>query len=483
MPVKRNHLHLRGARSASAILAVLGVVAVTSMVVGVALLEARNRFRAAHQSSRWVQAEHAAEAGAEVAMLTAQKQSWSTEGWTVLPDNSAMTKTITLSTGGPTEGPARATVYVNLVTMGEAQWLRIRSTGEADLSGGAVAGGDKQDVMLRKLSLQKDRLTGASVGTAPRATRTVEILAAPKPLYPYKYTFASRRKVDFRANATVDSYDSSDPAKSDFAAFGTHGVYTPTKRQQDGDVGTTDTPQWNFNSGQVWGDVHTPSGSVAQTSNVHGQVKSAFAFETPAEVSPTWTIVTQNHGIVTDVSKTIFAGSQSNPTRHKFTSIALTKEGNLIRVQKPAGQTESWVEIWVTGDTYVEGKNGNGIKLDPGVHATIHFGGSVLIDANSNGYGLANDSKRSENLIVRAYGGSSGTIKDFTINGDFWGAVSAPWYHVKFEGWGRQVHGSFVSWLFSTGDGVNLHYDEALAKLVHGTGQGWIVRSFVEAVR
>jgi hypothetical protein len=193
--------------------------------------------------------------------------------------------------------------------------------------------------------------------------------------------------------------------------------------------------------------------------------------------------VTQNHGIITDVSRTIAGGTKTNPTRHKFTSIAMTSVGKTLVIQNPAGQTESWIEVWVTGDIFVDGKNGNGIKIDPGVHATIHFGGNVNITAFNNGHGLATGSKRPEDLILRGYGGSSSALNNFNINGDFWGVVSAPWYRVQFEGVSRHVHGSFVSQYFGIGDGVSLHYDEALAKLSHGTGSGWVVRSFVEAVR
>ena len=62
--------------SGSTIVAALTILTVTLVVVGAALFEASHRFRTSHQSSRWSQAGQAAEAGAEIALVTAQKDSW-----------------------------------------------------------------------------------------------------------------------------------------------------------------------------------------------------------------------------------------------------------------------------------------------------------------------------------------------------------------------------------------------------------------------
>ncbi len=106
------------------------------------------------------------------------------------------------------------------------------------------------------------------------------------------------------------------------------------------------------------------------------------------------------------------------------------------------------------------------------------------IKGGGGGYALANDSQLPANLIVRAYGGSSGATKDFSnAYTDLYGVVSAPWYKVKLDMNGRHVSGSFLAWQFDASDGTHLHYDEALGGLGHGTGTGWKVRSRVEAVR
>lgn len=341
--------------------------------------------------------------------------------------------------------------------------------------------------MLRKLSLRRDRTTGASVGTAPRATRTAEILAEPMAAYPFKYAIVCKELFDIHTLSKVDSYDSGDAAKSDFGPFTTYGVYSPAKKQSNGDVGTLDTlHDWNFNSAHIWGDVllPVPAAQAVNATNVHGSVIKDFKFEFPPEASPGWTTVTQNHGVVTNVSKTFAGGTQASPTRHKFTSLNLTADNKSIRVQNPAGKTESWVEIWVEGDVIIDAKNQTGIKIDPGVHATIHFGSKVEIKGGPGSYALSNDSQLPSNLIIHAYGGNSGSIKDFIlVNMNFWGVVSAPWYKVKFDMDGDEASGAFLAWQFDISDGSKIHYDEALSKLNSGTGSGYKVRSWVEAVR
>jgi hypothetical protein len=474
-------------QAGSATVSVLGILAVVLVLVGTALNIARHNFRTGHQSSRWSQAMHAAEAGAEIGLMTAQKNSWTTDEWSGAPGSpgaAAVTKTVTLSAGVPSAGLITTTVAVDKVSMGGAQWLRIRSRGFATLAGGAAPGIDARDAMLRKLSLRRDRKSGAVV-TTPQATREVEILAAPKAARPFKYSFISKELFDIHTNTTSDSYDSSDPNKSNFTPFTTYGIYDAAKRQTNGDVGTIDALHtWNLNDARIWGDVLTPTGDVDHSANVSGSVTDDLTFTFPDEVSPGWTVVTTNHGIVTNVSKSLTGGTQASPTRHKFTSINLSSDTKNIRIRNPVGQTESWIELWVTGDVFIDGKNQTGIKIDPGVHATIHFGSKVEIKGGGGGYALSNDSKLPANLIVRAYGGSSGAIKDMIIAyTDFWGVVSAPWYKVKFDMSGKHVHGSFLSWQFDCSDGTNLHYDEALGNLELGQGSGYEVRSWVEAVR
>ena len=500
----------RARESGSAILAALGVLTVTLLLVAAAMFEARNRFRTSHHSSRWSQAGHAAEAGIEAALKSAHKKTWVADGWSAapgVPGDAPISRTFTLSNGVPATGPITATVLVdtiaslstastNLVGSGSSStgprpWLRIRSTGRADVAGGAVAGQDTQDVLLRKMSLRTDRKTGSNV-TAPHASRTVEVLAEEQPGNPFRYLFASRVIPTVRTHVKIDSYDSRDPAKSDFGPHSTYGIYVESKKQANGDLATMDSGTWDLNGANVDGDILTPTGNVTNANNVTGNIIDKFDFTFPDEAAPTWTTVTQNHGVVVNTDKTLEGGTKANPTRHKFTSISLTTsilsiltgEG-AIRIKNPPGQTESWIDIWVTGDIKIDLKKQSGFQIEKGVHATIHFGGNMELDAGgTGGSAIRNDNELASTLLMRGYGGSSTDLKTITMKDtDLWAVVSAPWYKVYFDDPSMNIHGAFIAHQFDVTSLTKMHYDEALDGSAYGAAIGYKVRSWVEAVR
>ena len=143
-----------------------------------------------------------------------------------------MIKTVALDNGVPATGPINTAVSVDKVTMGGAAWLRIRSRGIANLSGASREGIDTKDITLRKLTLQIDRVTGTLV-PSPQAIRTVEVLA--QPTSPYDRALLLNKRFNMSGGGTVDSFDSSDPAKS------TDGLYDASKKQTNGNVGVNDT--------------------------------------------------------------------------------------------------------------------------------------------------------------------------------------------------------------------------------------------------
>jgi hypothetical protein len=495
----------RACQSGSTILAALGVLTVTLVLVSAALFEARNRFRTSHHSSRWSQAEHAAEAGVEASLMSAQKNSWAADGWSSapgVPGDAAISQTFTLSNGVPATGPISASVSVDTITslsssgasggLGAGSgappdpWVRINSTGRADVFGGAVAGEDSQDILLRKLSLRTDRKTGGSV-TSPHASRTVEILAQPLARRPFKYAFVSKVLPYVRTHAKTDSYDSRDPSKSDFSGHGTYGTYIVNKKQANGDIATMDDSgaPWNLNGANIDGDVFIPNGQATNAGNITGVVSKDFQFHIPEEAAPTWTTVTQNHGVVVNTSKVLLGGTSASPTRHKFTSITLNGIAQKIRLQNPVGQKESWIEVWVTGDINIDSAKLSGIEMDPGVHATIHFGGNVNIDGGSGvAAALNNGNQLASTLLLRGYGGSSTDIKTFNmVNNDLFAVMSAPWYKITFDDASMNIHGSYIGYQLDVTTLTKMHYDEALDQYEYGPSDGYKVRSWVEAVR
>ena len=460
---------IRARQSGSAVLAALAIVAVTLVLVGTALSQARHRFRTSHQSSRWSQAEHAAEAGAELALLTAQKSSWATDGWPSVPGApgaAAVVKTFTLSTGVP----VNASVSVDQVTLNGANWLRIRSTGQADLSGGAVAGLDPQDVLLRKLSLRKDRATGVSVGAAPRATRTVEILAEPLAKSPFKRSMLLDKKFNM-SGGWVDSYDSSDPAKS------TGGLYDVAKRQSNGDVGINDTQgASDLGGAPVYGDLNYNGAAPANTSGVTGAIAGSFNDPVAPVLAPTWTTFNATPTVIS-TSMTLTGGTKSAPALYKVSSVTVPG-GKVLTMAPHAAGAESYIEVWVTGKFTTSGSGY--ILQQPGVHVTYHIEGDVTVSGSS----FNNQSNIAANNLINVISPAAGVTQKVTVSGSgvFIGAINAPGADYTVSGSGS-LSGAFIGKTMKITGGANVHYDEALGRASIGASGSYRVASWVETVR
>ena len=453
----------------SAVLAALAVLIVSSVVVGATLFEARNRFRASHHCGRWSQAGQAAEAGVEIALMSAQNNLWVSDGWTAAPGKpgtAAISKTFNLSNGVPNTGASNVTVSVDKISAGNLNWLRLRSVGQADLSGGALAGIDRNDVLLRKVSLHRDRTTGQSLST-PRATRVLEILA--KPISPYARASLSDRQFNM-SGGTIDSFDSSDPAKS------TNRLYDLAKRQSNGDVGVNDTSGGSDLSGAyVYGDVAYSGPAITGTSGVQGTITTPFNDPIEAVVVPSWTSVNATPNNI-NKSMTLTGGTKSSPARYKVSSVALAGGDSLTLATHAAG-SESYVEIWVTGEFKASGSSQ--VILKSGVHVTYYVEG----DIHATGTTFVNESNVAENNIINAVNPPAGTARavDFTGGGEFIGAINAPAYDFTLTG-NANFSGAMIGKTLTLKGGANLHYDEALGR-ADLEGGGYKVMSWTEPVR
>ncbi len=464
----------RERESGSAVLAALGILALTLVAVGSAMFEASNRFRTSHQSSRWSQAEQAAEAGAEIALLSAQKSSWTTDGWSAAPGapgTAAVTKTVTLDTGVPATGPISSSISVDKVTMGTAQWLRIRSKGVADMAGVVRAGIDPRDVMLRKVSLRSDRSTGGAV-TAPQATRTIEVLAEPVGKSPFTRTLLLDKKFNMSGGGIVDSFDSSDPAKS------TNSLYDVNKRQSNGDVGVNDTQgQSDVKGTFIYGDVAYSGPAISNTGNVQGTITTPFSDPVSPVAAPVWTTFNATPSVINN-SMTLTGGTQAAPARYKVSSVTVPGGKVLTLAPQTVGQ-ESYIEIWVTGSFTTSGSGY--ILQQAGVHVTYHIAGDVTVSGSS----FNNQANVAANNIINVINPPSGTTQKVTVSGGgtFIGAINAPGADFTLSGTAN-FSGAMVGKTIVISGGASLHYDEALAKF-NGSGSkgNYRVASWVEAVR
>jgi hypothetical protein len=463
-----------GSEAGSTVLAALAILAVTLIAVGTALNESSNRFRTSYQSSRWSEASQAAEGGAEIALMSAQKNSWVADGWSAAPGASgtaAVTKTVTLDSGGPGTGPISARMSVDKVNLSGTDWLRIRATGIANLSGGARPGNDPRDIMLRKLNLRKDRFTGAAV-TTPQATRTVEILAEPVGKPPFVRTFKLDKKLNMGGSSKIDSFDSSDPTKS------TNGYYDVSKRQSHGDIGINDTQgASDLKNNDVYGDVAYSGPAIQNTGNVHGAVTTPFNDPVTAVLAPIWTTYNPTPGSITG-NATLTGGTQSSPARYKVSTLNVPGGKTVTLASHAAGQ-DSYIEVWITGDMTTAG--GGQIVQQAGVHVTYHVEGNIAISGSS----FNAPSARAADNVINAITPPAGTPRTVSVsgNGTFTGAINAPGSDVTVSGSGEIVGAMIGKTMLLSGSG-DVHFDEALKKFMGSAPKtGYRVASWVEAVR
>ncbi len=463
----------RFSESGSTLLATLAILVITLIVVGAALTEALNRFRVSHQSLQWAQAGQAAEAGVEAALTSAQKDSWIVDGWSGLPGPpgaAAVTRLFTLSANVPDVGEITARVSVDQVAIGGANWLRIRSTGKADLTGDAFISLDASDALLRKLSLRHDRTDGTDVGANPRATRTVEILAAPIPKGLVSMPILLDQKLTMKGG-WVDSFDSSNPAKS------TNGSYDIAKRQSKGNVGINDTQGTSDLGGAyIYGDLSYSGASPAGTNNVQGLVSKPFNADIATVKDPVWTNYNLTPSAI-NKSATLIGGTKSSPARYKVSELTVSGGQQLTLSPKATG-VESYIEVWVTGNFTT---SGSGYVLEEaGVHATFYVAGDLTV----SGSAFTVKSNVAANNIINLITPPSGSQQKVTVSGSgvFVGVINGPGADFTLSG-NASFSGALIGKTMNISGGANVHYDEALNRNGTASGNHYQFRSWVEAVR
>jgi hypothetical protein len=451
----------------------LAILVITLVIVGAALTEALNRFRVSHQSLQWAQAGQAAEAGVEAALTTAQKASWVVDGWGSVPGPpgaAAVAKSFTFSTNVPDVGPITASVSVDQIAIDGANWLRIRSTGKADLSGASFVSLDAQDALLRKLSLRRDRTNGTFVGTNPRATRTVEILAAPIPKGLVGMAILLDQKLTMKGG-WIDSFDSGNPEKS------TNGSYDIAKRQSKGNVGINDTQGTSDIGGAyIYGDLAYNGVAPTGTDNVQGVISKPFEADITSVKPPVWKSYNLTPTIIKN-STTLTGGSKSTPARYKVTEINVGG-GKVLTLAPHAPGAESYIEVWVSGDFTTSGSGY--ILEEAGVHVTFYIAGDMTI----SGSAFTVKSNVAANNIVNLITPDPGVQQKVTVSGGgtFVGVINGPGADFDISG-SANFSGALIGKTMNVSGGASIHYDEALNRNGTAIGNQYQFRSWVEAVR
>lgn len=472
-PAHFSHLPIRRFQAirGAALLLALGIIAILSLIAANVVRVTTQRQRASFQEASWGESLAAAEAGADIAIAALRSGSWT--GWTGPDVNGVRTyQTPVLTHDG--EGN---TSFYSIITVDspaaflttDGRFYRIRSTGTALLSGGSgTVSQDKLNNSLWKLSLKKNRDTGATVTGAGLVSRTIEVIAKPGTLFPRAITLTN--SMQGTSGASIDSFDSGDPTKSN------NGLYDPAKRQQNAKLGSLDSTGSDLKGLSLYGDLLYTGPAPQGTQNVTGQITSPFNETLQPVTTPTWTSVNGSYGLVNS-AKTLVAGPVGSPTRFKMTSVALSAGADVMTMTPPAAGQQGEIEIWVTGDLKISG--GAQIISQTGVKVTFYIEGNIA----TTGTGMVNQSNRSANFVLQGVTPTDGSARSFKTSGtaNLMASLYAPWYDITLGGGGEYV-GAFVGKTMTmSGGSAAVHYDEALSR--SGGGLLYTVASWTEDVR
>jgi len=457
-------------------LAVLGFIAVTSLLFGAVFTRSMNTYRQVSHIATWQESLRAAEAGSEVGMGELRKtlidptafSTWSTTApdGTPLPNNGRRLVCPKLVHGGEGNTDLDAAVTVDappeLVDGSGRQWFRVKSVGTTYLPGAARVTDDKRDHDLRHLSFRRNPKTQLAV-SQPQAARVVELIAKPT-----SFENAIVSDLPLLINnykVVIDSYDSRDPAKS------TDGLYDPAKALKNGDV-ATNSQLIDAGNATINGDAYTNNGQITNGANISGEQRDDFYMELTPIPKPTWTSYTPVSG---SGNMTLTGGPKGNPTRYKMNNMSIT--GTEILTFAPGSPTgESYVEVWVTGDFKTAGSGS--IVVQPRTNVEIFLEGNV--DVKGNGSFNANSQPgRLQILCVQPPANQARTM-NFGGNGVMVAAIYGPQYDVTFGATGSAgtMWGSLTGRSITMGGTTYIHYDEALADTGYITD--YKVRSWFE---
>ena len=505
----KNRHHSRS--KASVLLACLVVIATIGFSVAAYFGTFIPKYRATHQGAAWQESLHGAEAGADYAMslintwcgssANPDAYPWTANSWSYT--NALYTangeRTLDGSQRPVLGGPNNVRVLklsVDVFTR-EASgtsptynpWFRIRSTARADLPGNFVSS-DRRDAELRRMKLGAKNGSGAS---DPHVTRTVEVIARPRYTFTRAIVTVNDLTLGNSANWRVDSFDSSDTAKS---APGTSagGIYpgaSSPEVQSNGSIASAKQnpaaspygPLITGNGAIVKGSVQTAGGDNPSTTtifeNVSGyggmdttRISSDFNEEIATPTAPIWSSWTYQG----PAPGAYVTGTKALPTRYAIT-------GNLgsFGITAPAAGTSGYVEIIVTGNLSTGNGGSAGITIPPNVFATLWVQGNIDF-GNGNINANSSSSQVASHLTINGVSTTASPTFSASGNANEILTLNAPNYSATLSG-NVDTTGAFIVKNFSINGGGNggFHYDETLGST--GTIAGWDVASNFEDTR
>ncbi len=481
----------RADREAGGILIVaLIAMGILALIATAALYEVGNRHAVTFHSQTWNEALSSAEVGADIALAAMNASianpstawaAWSPSDATTFPKT--WTPTIAPHSGdGNTKVYAQVTVDDSITDPNGQKWFRIRSTGIAEVAGTArpglepavldTGGRKNHRSVLRKTRFNTD-VTGGAV-RLPHIARTIEVMAGAMNARMLTRALAVRSSITLSGTTSIDSFDSTDPSKSNF------GQYDATKRQDRADVASNGNGGLSdFNNCEVRGSAFSNGGAIQDTAGVVGPVFDNFSTALPPVSTPVWGVINVAPNSIVDPpgGMTLMGGPSGSAQNYKISALTLNSATNpLILAPHTAGQ-QSYVNIWVTGALSVTGSGV--IQQQPGVHVTIYCEGNVTL----LGGGIANQNNRARYLQIFGVDPASGT-RTITVggSGDFVGVIDAPDFDLTVSGPGMFC-GAAIARAAAISTANGFHYDEDLGDLQIGPSERYEFASWIEDVR
>ena len=360
----------------------------------------------------------------------------------------------------PPEGNTSVTWWATVDTAGldatkdanGKQWYRIRGTGVAGVPGSPRVSNNRLDNDLRKLSLFLNRQTGSAISN-PQASRTIEVVVQPTATGTWARGITTRKWMSMAGDgnpliAVVDSFDSSNPAKS------TLGVYDIIKRQSHGDLAMINSTSADLGGTYVYGRLTYSGPPVANTNHVQppGNIATPFNFTIPDTADPTWAPATYATYTGGSVPPIIAAGTKANPARVKINGDFTVAAGQTVTIiNQDFSMTNNYIEFWVTGKFTTA--TGGVIVQSPYVHATWYVDNDITVSGAS--YLVL----RAENLSFVGVGNNHAATESGIP--PFVGTINAPGFDVTIAGVGG-FSGAVLANTLTLNNLGSIHYDEAL---------------------
>ncbi len=461
------------------------LIALMSMLTAATLYRVSSRHASSYHSVGWNEALASAEAGADLA-LASMNTYYSTFSatWTGWVPNDATTFPKTFTPAIPDHiGEGNTKVYAKVVVdkgVG-GTWLRVRSTGVAELPGSSVNGLeaailDVNGAKNHRSVLRKPRYITDITGGAlhlPQVSRTIELMASPTSGHPYQMPFLMRGAITMNGGAWTDSFNSSDPL------YSTNSQYDWLKHLNHGDIATNIGGSLsNLNGSLVYGNASSNGGTIANTQNVQGTVTNNFQTTIADIPAPTWPTIAASPTTLKNSGGVILQGGPIGAQKYYKVDQLTLNSFDILTLAPHAVGADSYINIWVTGKVTMSG-NSRILQMN-GVHVVFYCGD----DASFTGDGYFNSNSTADTAQffgISAGGNGNHTMKVAGI-GDFTGVVNAPTYHLQITGNGSFA-GSVIGYDAAiTGNG-GFHYDENLKLLAAPGSTAFSFVSWVEDIR